>query len=168
MPLCSGDVGIGLNVRRMRQEFLSTFTVTYSLRPLGEFGTVFRRYPGQWQVGCESPHICAATRLSLVDCTHNGSNCALQVFIEDESTPGRYSLVAEMKDRPTGRHSAGVGCLMIWLQLFLLMSECLGPFVHIQGMTWMRLSAKPKRRRMGMPEMSCGIRETYLAALQSF
>ena len=26
----------------------------------------------------------------------------MQVFIEDASTPGRYSLAAEMKDRPTG------------------------------------------------------------------
>ena len=62
MLLCSGDVGIGLNVRRMRLEFLSTFTVTYSLRPLGEFGTVLRRYPGQWQVGCRLPDTCAAAR----------------------------------------------------------------------------------------------------------
>ena len=50
LPVCSGDVGIGLNVRRMRTDFLSAFTVTYSLRPLGEFGTIFRRYPNQWQV----------------------------------------------------------------------------------------------------------------------
>lgn len=48
---CSGDVGLGLNVRRMRNEFLSLFTVTYSLRPLGESGSVFRRYPDQWKVG---------------------------------------------------------------------------------------------------------------------
>jgi hypothetical protein len=34
----------------MRTDFLATFTVTYSLRPLGEFGTIFRRYPDQWQV----------------------------------------------------------------------------------------------------------------------
>lgn len=47
---CSGDVGLGLNVRRMRNEFLSLFTITYSLRPLGESASVFRRYPGQWQV----------------------------------------------------------------------------------------------------------------------
>ena len=47
---CSGDVGLGLNVRRMRNEFLSLFTVTYSLRPLGESGSVFRSYPGQWKV----------------------------------------------------------------------------------------------------------------------
>ena len=46
----SGDVGLGLNVRRMRNEFLSLFTITYSLRPLGESASVFRRYPGQWQV----------------------------------------------------------------------------------------------------------------------
>ena len=54
VPLRSGDVGIGLNVRRMRTDFLSAFTVTYSLRPLGEFGSIFRRYPNQWQVLCES------------------------------------------------------------------------------------------------------------------
>lgn len=46
---CSGDVGIGLNIRRMRSQFLSTFTTTYSLRPVGDIGSVFRRYPGMWQ-----------------------------------------------------------------------------------------------------------------------
>jgi hypothetical protein len=46
----SGDVGLGLNVRRMRNDFLSSFLVSYSLRPVGDSGTVFRRYPGRWQV----------------------------------------------------------------------------------------------------------------------
>ena len=107
MPRCSGDVGIGLNVRRMRVEFLSTFTVTYSLRPLGEFGTVFRRYPGQWQVHCQSPSEYTARGTLLPARTLFDRDVPQQVFIEDESTPGRYSLVAEMKDRPTGDQCAG-------------------------------------------------------------
>ncbi len=49
--LASGDVGIGLNVRRMREDFLAEFNTTYSLRPVGDVGSVFRRYPGMWQVG---------------------------------------------------------------------------------------------------------------------
>ena len=59
---CSGDVGLGLNVRRMRNEFLSLFTVTYSLRPLGETASVFRQYPGQWQVSGPDHHLEEATR----------------------------------------------------------------------------------------------------------
>jgi hypothetical protein len=50
IPCCSGDVGIGLNARRLRDNFLKRFTITYSLRPVGEIGTVFRRYPEQWKV----------------------------------------------------------------------------------------------------------------------
>lgn len=48
--LASGDVGIGLNVRRMREQFLADFATVYSLRPVGDVGSVFRRYPGMWQV----------------------------------------------------------------------------------------------------------------------
>jgi hypothetical protein len=47
---CSGDVGIGLNARRLRDNFLKRFVTTYSLRPVGEIGTVFKRYPEQWKV----------------------------------------------------------------------------------------------------------------------
>ena len=61
--LVSGDVGIGLNVRRLRDGFLSTFATAYALRPVGEVGTVYKRWPGKWQV-----------------------------FVEDESAPGRYKL----------------------------------------------------------------------------
>ncbi|MCO5597624.1 hypothetical protein L7F22_051705 [Adiantum nelumboides] len=43
--LFSGDVGIGLNARRTRDNFVSTFTVVYSMRPLPQ-GAIFRRYPG--------------------------------------------------------------------------------------------------------------------------
>lgn len=71
---CSGDVGVGLNTRRLRKTFLNTFTVTYSLYPIGDIGSVFRRYPGIWQV-----------------------------FIEDPGTPGRYRLAAEKDERPAGR-----------------------------------------------------------------
>lgn len=71
--LASGDVGIGLNVRRLQNQFLSTFITTYSLRPIGDVGSVFRKYPGQWQV-----------------------------FLEDKTTPGRYQLAAERPSRPAG------------------------------------------------------------------
>jgi len=71
--LASGDVGIGLNVRRMQQNFLKSFTTTYSLRPIQDIGTVFRCYPGLWQV-----------------------------FIQDEDMPGRYKLIAERPARPGG------------------------------------------------------------------
>lgn len=55
--LSSGDVGIGLNARRLRTNFLNNFTVTYSLRPVGDVGTVFRRYPGMWKVFVEEPDL---------------------------------------------------------------------------------------------------------------
>jgi hypothetical protein len=50
-------VGIGLNARRLRENFLKRFNVTYSLRPVGEVGTVFRRYPGLWMVFVEDPEL---------------------------------------------------------------------------------------------------------------
>jgi len=71
--LASGDVGVGLNVRRMRSQFLGSFNTTYCMRPVGDIGTVFRRYPGMWQV-----------------------------FVEDLKAPGRFSLVAEKPSRPAG------------------------------------------------------------------
>lgn len=72
--LCSGDAGVGLNVRRLTKQFTSTFTTSYSLRPVGDVGSVYRRYPGQWQV-----------------------------FVEDPSMePGRYLLAAERPSRPAG------------------------------------------------------------------
>ncbi|GLC58065.1 hypothetical protein PLESTB_001314600 [Pleodorina starrii] len=71
--MSSGDVGLGLNARRLRNNFLKPFTVTYSLRPIGEIGTVFRRYPDQWKV-----------------------------FVEEESLPGRYRLIKESPSRPQG------------------------------------------------------------------
>lgn len=55
--LCSGDVGIGLNARRLRETFLKRFNVTYSLRPVADVGTVFRRYPGLWMVFVEEPEL---------------------------------------------------------------------------------------------------------------
>lgn len=71
--LASGDVGVGLNVRRLRNTFLKEFAVTYSLRPIGDVGSVFRRYPGMWQV-----------------------------FVNDPELPGRYKLIAEEPARPAG------------------------------------------------------------------
>jgi len=74
LPCCSGDAGVGLNVRRLTKQFTSTFTTSYSLRPVADVGSVFRRYPGQWQV-----------------------------FVEDPSMePGRYLLAAERPTRPAG------------------------------------------------------------------
>lgn len=71
--LASGDVGVGLNIRRLRESFLKSFVTTYSLRPIGDVGTVFRRYPGLWQV-----------------------------FVEDKEMPGRYILAAQQAQRPGG------------------------------------------------------------------
>jgi hypothetical protein len=71
--LASGDVGVGLNIRRLRETFLKDFVTTYSLRPVGDVGSVFRKYPGLWQV-----------------------------FVQDDALPGRYKLVAERPTRPGG------------------------------------------------------------------
>jgi len=71
--LSSGDVGLGLNARRLRSNFLARFTTTYSLRPIGDVGSVFRRYPEQWKV-----------------------------FVEEPGTPGRYLLAATTASRPAG------------------------------------------------------------------
>lgn len=72
--MCSGDVGLGLNARRLKKEFLGDFMVTYSLRPVGQIGSVFRKYPGLWQV-----------------------------FAEDPQLPGRYKLVSTQPNRPAGK-----------------------------------------------------------------
>lgn len=66
-------MGIGLNARRLRENFLKKFVVTYSLRPIGELGTVFRKYPELWKV-----------------------------FVEEPDLPGRYRLVEERPSRPAG------------------------------------------------------------------
>ena len=71
--LASGDVGVGLNIRRLRESYLKNFVTTYSLRPIGDVGSVFRRYPSLWQV-----------------------------FVQDDKSPGRYKLVAELPSRPGG------------------------------------------------------------------
>eukprot|EP01018_Ginkgo_biloba_P024123 Gb_35506 [translate_table: standard] len=68
--LFSGDVGVGLSIRRLRSYFLSTFTVVYSMRPL-QSGAIFRRYPGLWKV-----------------------------FMDDKERPGRYVLATEQPRRP--------------------------------------------------------------------
>lgn len=71
--LTSGDVGVGLAMRRLRDSFLGEFMTTYSLRPIGDIGSVFKRFPSQWQV-----------------------------FIADKESPGRYTLAAERPSRPGG------------------------------------------------------------------
>ncbi|KAG9458755.1 hypothetical protein H6P81_003263 [Aristolochia fimbriata] len=68
--LISEDVGVGINVRRLRRYFLSTFTVVYSMRPLPT-GAVFRCYPGLWKV-----------------------------FYDDKDRPNRYLLAKEQYSRP--------------------------------------------------------------------
>jgi hypothetical protein len=70
----SGDVGLGLNARRLRESFTKNFTVTYSLRPIDDVGSVYRRYPEMWKV-----------------------------FLEEEGMSGRYKLVAERPSRPAGQ-----------------------------------------------------------------
>jgi hypothetical protein len=69
--LVSGDVGVGLNVRRMRERLLSKFTTVYSVAPRPE-ATIFRQYPGLWQI-----------------------------FTEDTKQPGRLILAKEQPSRPT-------------------------------------------------------------------
>lgn len=72
--LASGDAGVGLNVRRMRENFLGKMTVTYSLRPLPWCnGSIFKSYPGAWQL-----------------------------FLEDSEEPGRFKLIDEFAQRPAG------------------------------------------------------------------
>jgi len=73
--MSSGDVGLGLNARRLRDSFLRAFTVTYSLRPIGDIGSVYKRYPDTWKV-----------------------------FLEDPQLPGRYKLVSEQPSRPQGEY----------------------------------------------------------------
>lgn len=73
--LSSGDVGLGLNARRLRQNFTKNFTVTYSLRPIADVGSVYRRYPGLWKV-----------------------------FLEEEGISGRYRMIAEVPSRPAGEN----------------------------------------------------------------
>lgn len=68
--LISEDVGVGINVRRLRRNFLSTFTVVYSMKPLPS-GAVFRCYPGLWKV-----------------------------FFDDKERPNRYLLAKEQISRP--------------------------------------------------------------------
>uniref|UniRef100_A0A7N1A6Z4 DUF1995 domain-containing protein n=1 Tax=Kalanchoe fedtschenkoi TaxID=63787 RepID=A0A7N1A6Z4_KALFE len=68
--LVSEDVGVGFNVRKLRRNFLSTFTSVYYMRPLPS-GAVYRCYPGLWKV-----------------------------FYDDKDRPNRYLLAKEMLSRP--------------------------------------------------------------------
>ncbi len=68
--LASGDAGIGLNARRLRDRFVGQFTVSYSLRPVAD-GTVFKKYPGMYKV-----------------------------FGPDAQRPGRFKMLAEQPGRP--------------------------------------------------------------------
>ena len=72
--LASGDAGIGLTVRRMREDFLGRMTVVYCLQPLPWCnGSIFKKYPGLWRL-----------------------------YLEDESRPGRFKLVQESATRLAG------------------------------------------------------------------
>ncbi|OIV90856.1 hypothetical protein TanjilG_15589 [Lupinus angustifolius] len=68
--LISEDVGVGMNVRKLRRYFLSTFTNVYYMRPM-PFGAIFRCYPGLWKV-----------------------------FSDDKDRPNRYLLAKELVSRP--------------------------------------------------------------------
>lgn len=72
--LASGDAGIGLTVRRMRDQFLGRMTVVYCLQPLPWCnGSIFKMYPGLWRL-----------------------------YLEDEERPGRFKLVQESYTRLAG------------------------------------------------------------------
>ncbi|GLT38282.1 hypothetical protein SLA2020_125400 [Shorea laevis] len=68
--LISEDVGVGVNVRKLRRYFLSSFSTVYSMRPLAS-GAVFRCYPGLWKV-----------------------------FYDDKDRRGRYLLAKELISKP--------------------------------------------------------------------
>ncbi|XVF41934.1 hypothetical protein PTKIN_Ptkin01aG0320500 [Pterospermum kingtungense] len=68
--LISEDVGVGVNVRKLRRYFLSSFSTVYSMRPLPA-GAVFRCHPGLWKV-----------------------------FYDDKDRLGRYLLAKELVSRP--------------------------------------------------------------------
>ncbi|GJP29532.1 hypothetical protein CLOM_g17050 [Closterium sp. NIES-68] len=68
--LVSGDVGVGLNVRRLRERFLSTFTTAFCLRPL-PVGAIYRRYPNPWQL-----------------------------YLDDPKEPGRYIMLRQQGSKP--------------------------------------------------------------------
>jgi hypothetical protein len=91
----AGDVGVGLNVRRLRDQFLAQFITTYSIMPIGDIGTIFRKYPELWKV-----------------------------FIQDELTPGRFRQVAERPERPAGvpelPFSLNHACLFGWVCLHVM------------------------------------------------
>jgi len=72
--LVSGDVGIGLGNRIMQKRFMPKFTHTYYLSPMGGGAvSVFRKYPGLWQV-----------------------------WRERADMEGRYDLLFEQASRPAG------------------------------------------------------------------
>mmetsp|Transcript_10019 Transcript_10019/g.20334 ORF Transcript_10019/g.20334 Transcript_10019/m.20334 type:complete len:223 (-) Transcript_10019:41-709(-) len=76
--LASGDVGIGLAIRRLRRDFLSTFQIIYALRPF-EGGAVFKQYPDLWKV-----------------------------FVADPENVGRFKLINESINRPGGEQLADI------------------------------------------------------------
>ena len=72
--LASGDAGLGLNFRRMREEFLGKMTVVYCIQPLPWCnGNIFKRFPGLWRL-----------------------------YLQDETRPGRFKLVKESPQRLAG------------------------------------------------------------------
>ena len=72
--LASGDAGLGLNFRRMRDQFLGRMTVVYAIQPLPWCnGNIFKRFPGMWRL-----------------------------YLQDEERPGRFRLVRESASRLAG------------------------------------------------------------------
>ena len=110
------------NPVRLRENFTKNFTVTYSLRPIDDMGSVYRRYPDMWKV---SNGACmwhdyhdlayASHALTVSQCLDAAPGCLLtiphsvgipnvnpQVFLEEEGMSGRYKLIAEKPSRPAG------------------------------------------------------------------
>lgn len=70
--LNSGDVGVGTNVRELRNNFFSRFVTSYSLRPI-DGGTVFKEFGAGWKV-----------------------------FLADPEADGRYKLISHTRERIAG------------------------------------------------------------------
>lgn len=100
--LASGDGGLGLNARRTRERFLSRLTVTYCLRPVGD-GTVFRRFPGAYQVFAADPLLKGRfRRIAQLDARPGGEELAEMLDAAERERDGRGSFEADGTPRALG------------------------------------------------------------------
>jgi hypothetical protein len=100
--LASGDAGIGLNARRTRERFTSRLTVTYCLRPVGD-GTVFRRFPGAYQVFAADPvQRGRYRRIAQLDSRPGGEELAEMLDAAERERDGRGSFTADGTPRAIG------------------------------------------------------------------